>query len=302
MHFEPSPAAPDWIYGDSGRLAQVLMNLLTNAVKFTERGEVTVRTMATPDGPRSRVRFEVTDTGIGIDKHTLPQLFSAFTQADGSTARRYGGTGLGLAISAELVEMMGGQIGASSSPGAGSTFWFEVTLARGDGSGAVIKPAERFTARGERDADGHLTTAAPLVLVAEDNPVNRMLAVRMLDKCGYRSAVASGGVEALRALEQTSYAAILMDCQMPDMDGYQTTREIRRRENATGHIPIIAVTAHSLAGDREKCLAAGMDGYVSKPLRSSDLLEALGHLVTCSSQGADPASRTLAPPPAATPE
>ncbi len=151
-----------------------------------------------------------------------------------------------------------------------------------DGAELTIKTPEHFAALGERDDNGNLTDAAPIVLVAEDNPVNQMLAVRMLDKCGFRSEVVPGGNQALAALAERDYAAILMDCQMPGIDGYETTREIRRRENGDTHMPIVAVTAHSLAGDREKCIAAGMDDYVSKPLRAGELRQALERSIAAS--------------------
>ena len=264
-------SVPAWLHGDRGRIGQILTNLLSNAIKFTDEGGVTVRTTATVDAGLARVRVEMIDTGIGIDEGMLKRLFTPFTQADASTARRFGGTGLGLTISAELVELMGGRISAQSEPGVGSTFWFELVLPVASAGGITIKTHDRFAALGERDERGKLTDGAPIVLVAEDNPVNQMLAARMLDKCGYRSEVVPGGEQALAALAAHSFAAILMDCQMPGMDGYEATRVIRRRENGGGRIPIIAVTAHSLAGDREKCLTAGMDAYVSKPLRASEL-------------------------------
>ena len=200
-------------------------------------------------------------------------------QADNSTARRFGGTGLGLTISAQLVEMMGGSIGATSEPGAGSTFWFEVPLEAAVTGAQPIIAARRSGPVGERDATGALTELAPLVLVAEDSHVNQLLAVRLLDQCGYRAEIVNDGLEALEAIAQTDYAAILMDCQMPELDGYQATQEIRRREGVGEHVPIIAMTAHSMAGDRDKCIAAGMDDYVSKPIRLALLNEALGRWV-----------------------
>ena len=228
-----------------------------------------MRISATARDARTRVRVEVTDTGIGIDAKTLDRLFQPFVQADNSTARRYGGTGLGLTISAQLVEMMGGTIGARSEPGAGSTFWFELPLEPAIEDEVEAEPPDRaIRALGERDGDGGLSEAAPLVLVAEDSQVNQLLAVRMLDQCGYRAEVVGDGREALAAVAQTNYAAVLMDCQMPELDGYEATREIRRRERDGQRIVIIAMTAHSMAGDREKCLAAGMDDYVSKPIRA----------------------------------
>ncbi|MGA2470355.1 MAG: ATP-binding protein [Solirubrobacteraceae bacterium] len=274
LGIELDPALPPYVAGDSGRLRQVLTNLLSNAVKFTSDGFINVRASSQRDGSGVRLRVEISDTGIGIDEDQLDRLFQPFTQADSSTARRYGGTGLGLTISNQLIEMMGGQMGANSSIGKGSMFWFEITLPTADAPKAA-ESAPKPEAGGERDEDGKLSETAPLVLVAEDNPVNQMLAVRMLEKCGYRADVVGDGVEVLAAVAHGEYAAVLMDCQMPEMDGYEATREIRRRETPPAHMPIIAVTAHSMSGDRENCIAAGMDDYVSKPLRTRELSGAL---------------------------
>jgi signal transduction histidine kinase/ActR/RegA family two-component response regulator len=275
LEVNADPNLPAWLRGDPGRLRQVVINLLSNAVKFTAEGQVTVHVAATPRDSAALVRVEVSDTGIGIDEQTLAVLFQPFTQADNSTARKYGGTGLGLTISAQLVEMMGGTIGADSTPGKGSTFWFELALPVVDKTDQIAPTPARFSALGPRDGDGNLSDAAPLVLVAEDSPVNQMLAARLLDKCGYRSEVVNNGNEALEAIEHTAYAAVLMDCQMPEMDGYEATREIRRREQPPTHLPIVASTANSMSGDEEKCIAAGMDDYVSKPLRAAALIDAL---------------------------
>jgi PAS domain S-box-containing protein len=394
---------PSNLLGDPGRLRQVLMNLIGNALKFTERGEVVVRASLERDLPdASVIRFEVTDTGIGIAPSVQARLFEAFTQADGSTTRKYGGTGLGLAIAKRLVEIMGGQIGVNSTPGTGSTFWFTarltkqhtlgpstpqvaldsrrvlivddnetnrrilkyqlsawridahavasgpealdalraavaegrpfelavldrqmpgmdgVTLARkikgdraisstplimmtslgdiGDGpelmrSGiaeCLTKPVKHGVLRdsiarmvsSERTATA---AAAPQdqssekpelmramrpgirVLVAEDNPVNRKLALVQLQQLGYTADAVANGAEAIHAVERIPYDIVLMDCQMPEVDGYEATREIRRREKDR-HIPIIAMTAHAMTGDREKCLDAGMDDYIRKPV------------------------------------
>jgi signal transduction histidine kinase/CheY-like chemotaxis protein len=282
LEVESDADLPGWLYGDASRLRQVLINLLANAVKFTTEGQVTVHVSATRDGESSRLRVEVSDTGIGIDAATLARLFQPFTQAEGSTARRYGGTGLGLTISARLIELMGGTIGATSTPGVGSSFWFEVTLRPVDHAGQPTQAQERFSVLGERDAAGNLTDAAPLVLVAEDNPVNQMLAVRQLDQCGYRTEVVANGHEALEATAHASYAAVLMDCQMPEMDGYDASRQIRNRERTGEHLPIVATTAHSMSGDRDKCLAAGMDEYLSKPIRTIELRDTLARAIASS--------------------
>ena len=269
------PAVPAWLRGDVSRLRQVLINLVSNAVKFTAVGRVVIGVTASPLPDGTLVRVEVADTGIGIEPQALARLFQPFNQADNSTARKYGGTGLGLTISARLVEMMGGTIGAHSVPGAGSTFWFELPLGAPDHSDQPVEAAPALGVVGVRDASGHLTDAAPLVLVADDSPVNQLLAARLLDQCGYRSDVVADGHAVITAIARTTYAAILMDCQMPELDGYEATAEIRRREQGRDHLPIIAMTANSMAGDREKCLAAGMDDYVSKPLRPDLLRSAL---------------------------
>jgi signal transduction histidine kinase/ActR/RegA family two-component response regulator len=266
---------PAWVQGDAARLRQVIINLVSNAVKFTDHGRVGVNVKRVPSAEGVRARVEVEDTGIGITAQTLARLFSPFSQADSTTSRKYGGTGLGLTISARLVEMMGGEIGADSMIGKGSTFWFELPLAAADSPqqpGDLSSPVAAAVERGE---SGELTDAAPLLLVAEDNPVNQLLAVRLLDRCGYRADVVNDGREALAAVEKTRYAAVLMDCQMPEMDGYEATAEIRRRERPGEHVPIIAMTAHSMSGDRERCLAAGMDDYVSKPIKPAQLSDAL---------------------------
>ncbi len=288
---EAHPQLPAWLRGDAGRLRQVLINLLSNAVKFTAAGRVAVGVSATATAADVYlVHIEVADTGIGISDEALARLFKPFTQADSTTARRYGGTGLGLTISAQLIELMGGTIGARSTPGEGSTFWFEVELPLAtDGEPASQGPA-RFRALGERDSDNVLTDAAPLVLVAEDNPVNQMLARRLLDKCGYRAEIVGNGREAVDATERTTYAAVVMDCQMPEMDGYEATRAIRLREGASAtHLPIIATTAHSMSGDREKCLEAGMDDYLSKPIRARELRDLLSRWVVQPQSSATPA-------------
>jgi CheY-like chemotaxis protein len=199
----------------------------------------------------------------------LDKMFEPFTQADVSTTRKYGGTGLGLAIARELTDLMDGKIGAESKLGRGSKFWIEVPLPIAAESGAAVKPSQR------RAPAQHLGASAPLVLIADDTPVNQIVAVRALQRCGCRSDIVNDGYEALEAMLTQRYDAILMDCQMPEMDGYETTREIRRREGGARRTPVIAMTAHAMTGDLEKCLVAGMDDYISKPLRHQALAEVL---------------------------
>ena len=271
---------PEWLLGDASRIRQIVVNLVGNAVKFTQHGTVAVRAHWKPLDNATLVRIEVSDTGIGIDDEQLGRLFEPFEQAERSTERRYGGTGLGLTICAQLVAMMHGTIGVHSTLDRGSTFWVELPLppARAE-SGHTLDARAAATVTGERDAAGVLADSAPLVLVVEDNAVNQVLAVRMLDRCGYRSQVANNGKEALAATQHTTYAAVLMDCQMPIIDGYRAARAIRRRERDGEHLPIIAMTAHSMASDRPKCIAAGMDDYLSKPIRMPALTEVLGRYV-----------------------
>ena len=422
---------PNAVRGDPGRLRQILLNLLGNAIKFTEQGEVVVSvTVAHHRDDRATVRFEVQDTGIGLSPAAQTHLFQAFSQADGSTTRKYGGTGLGLAICKQLTELMGGQIGVASQPEKGSTFWFTVPLGtrppgtpsavnslsqalgglhlcvvddhptnrrildlyaknwgvrcllaengpealaqlrvmaaqndacdlaiidmhmpgmdglalaraikadpalaptrlvlltshgqRGDATAAhaagyaayltkpvheaqlyecltavVQPPAEAPTPQAGRIRDhtpsSELVTRHSLaeakarvstrILVAEDNLINQMVAARLLEKLGYRVDLVANGLEVLNALTDIRYAAVLMDCQMPEMDGFEATAEIRRREGPDDHLAIIAMTANAMAEDRDRCLAAGMDDYMSKPVQSSVLAEVLSRWVGAS--------------------
>ncbi|MBI3470804.1 MAG: response regulator [Candidatus Solibacter usitatus] len=400
------PDVPNYLLGDPGRLRQVLMNLLGNAIKFTERGEVLLQiTLEEARTDAAHLRFEVEDTGIGIHPEVKGLLFEAFTQADGSTSRKYGGTGLGLAISRQLVERMNGRIGVESEPGKGSTFWFTAFLARQDASsfdslplelrgvpvlvvddhatnrklvrhltrswgmlpeeaasaeealeklraaaglgkpfqvavldlhmpgmdglelagrigsdlslapirlimlsslGAAIrregvddngistwlhKPVRQAqllqalrglgTSPPAAPLDAHspaplvLERAAGQILIVDDNVINLKLAVRMVEKLGYQTHIAANGHEAVAAATSRSYDAILMDCQMPDMDGFTATQQIRSLEAALRRTPIIAMTANAMKGDREKCLESGMDDYISKPFQTQELIAAL---------------------------
>ena len=409
---------PRALRGDPGRLRQVLTNLVANAVKFTGQGEVVVRVALVEDAEEVTLRFEVSDTGIGIDAEQRGRLFEAFAQADASTTRRFGGTGLGLAICQRLVAAMGGEIGVDSQRGSGSTFWFTARLRPASDQGVAVLPeprddlvglrvlvvddnttnrtvlsqmlsawsmqakeasgaAEGLTAAreaarrgepfqvavvdlnmpdtdglqlarslraepatagirivlltsssqrgeaqlaGEAGIDGYLakpirqsqlydclalvtgeqpapgsvitahrlaearTQARARILVAEDNPVNQRVAARTLEQLGYLVDIANDGAAALQAVATTTYAAVLMDCQMPGMDGYAATAAIRRREGAGRHTPVIAMTASAMAGDRERCLAAGMDDYIAKPVRSQQLQATLTRWVPANAE------------------
>ena len=269
---------PTQLRGDAGRLRQVLINLLGNAVKFTAHGGISVEVSLDKDTDViAHLRFRVSDTGIAISAEQQSRLFRPFEQADGSTTRRYGGTGLGLAICKELVTKMGGEIGLERSSATGSTFWFTVPLSKRRRAAEPAISSGRISSAGSPSST---TTIEPIlerfrILVAEDNMVNQRVAVAQLKSLGCHSPdVVVNGLEVLEALKQIDYDIVLMDCQMPELDGYQATRRIRE---AGGHQPyIIAVTANAMQGDREMCLATGMNGYVSKPVRTAALKAALG--------------------------
>ena len=271
LRTEIASDAPRAVVGDELRIRQVVSNLVNNAVKFTERGTITVALeklgeASTEHSKQAKLRIRVSDTGIGIPADSLSRIFDEFTQADGSVTRRFGGTGLGLTISKKLVEMMNGQIYVNSELGKGSTFWIDLTLPTAE---EVYRSTDRAQPASPRSFRCR-------VLLAEDNDVNRMVSVRMLQSLGCTVDVAVNGVEAVQKTLSNGYDLILMDVQMPEMDGYEATRRIREAECITGeHRLIIAMTAHSMESDRRACFDAGMDDYLSKPVKRDQLAEML---------------------------
>ncbi|MDD2811414.1 PAS domain S-box protein [Rhodoferax sp.] len=284
------PSLPALLRGDPTRVRQVLLNLLTNAIKFTAQGQVDLKVSRVPGNPEM-MRFEVRDTGIGITPATQARLFQSFTQADSSTTRKFGGTGLGLAICKRLVELMGGDIGILSAEGEGSTFWFTLPLeasehavpstlpnAQASGTNNIpheARPVEPVAA----PASAAASATRGLILLAEDNLINQKVAQLQVTKMGYALHIVNNGHEAVQAVEAAlagrapSYAAVLMDCQMPVLDGFEATALIREAEHqgARARLPIIAMTANAMQGDRERCLASGMDDYLSKPIQPDEL-------------------------------
>jgi len=267
---------PVHLRGDAGRLRQVLVNLSGNAIKFTQHGEVSmgVKRLDAGENPaHCLLRFEIADTGIGIDPARQTQLFQSFYQVDTSTTRRFGGTGLGLAISKQLVELMGGRIGVDSEPGRGSVFWCEVPFLLDPPTQSASKQSAAPAALAEMSVD----ETPARILVAEDNPTNQKVALSMLKRLGYHPDAVANGSEALKALQLIPYDLVLMDVQMPEMDGLEATRRFRELEAASDlRLPIIAMTAHASSTDRERCLAAGMDDFITKPVRREKLGRMLG--------------------------
>ena len=278
LHCQLDEDVPAHILADTHRLRQILINIVGNAVKFTERGEIRIRVFLPlstlpPDTPPGHIQiaFEVKDTGIGISPDQFSRLFASFTQGDSSVSRKYGGTGLGLTISDKLVQLMNGHISVDSKPGEGSIFTFTI----------LTHPVTPRNLTPGTNNIPNLAGKYPLgILLAEDNPINQQLALIILTKMGYNPTIAVNGKEVLKHLQRAPYDLILMDIQMPEMDGLEATRIIRA---ATGHQPvIIAMTANATRKDREECLAEGMNDYLSKPVDLDELtymLKKWGHLI-----------------------
>jgi len=270
------PQVPKVLRTDPNRLRQLLFNYLSNAVKFTEQGEIALRLKREiASGGKLMLYCEVEDDGIGIDKEAQQKLFTKFTQADSSTTRNYGGSGLGLAICKELAALMGGNVGVRSKLGEGSLFWLSVECEEGN--------PERVAAllwRTEGNTEEESPTERKLrILLAEDNKINQAVLRSILERSGHSVHVAENGVEAVRSMRDKSFDVILMDVQMPEMDGVSATQWIRESDEGAANIPIIAVTANAMAGDRERYLAVGMDDYVSKPVDPADLYAAISRCV-----------------------
>jgi CheY-like chemotaxis protein/HPt (histidine-containing phosphotransfer) domain-containing protein len=261
---ELSPDIPAWIDTDLNRLRQILFNLVGNAIKFTEQGGVRViGSHRSIDESMLELRFEVCDTGAGVPKEVQDRLFTRFTQADNSITRKYGGTGLGLAICKQLIGLMGGEIGLESECGRGSTFWFTIRC------GLATPPPDAEHAGDMREIEA--PSRKLRIVVAEDNPVNQLLARAILEKHGHTVDVAANGLEAVEAIKTATYDLVLMDVQMPEMDGITATKLIRKLDGPASRIPIIALTANAMHGQRDEYIAAGMDDYLTKPFEPHQL-------------------------------
>jgi CheY-like chemotaxis protein len=267
------------VRGDAGRLRQVLLNLLSNAVRFTDHGEVVLR--IEPDGDTTR--FVVQDTGIGISSEALSRIFQPFVQAERSTSRTHGGTGLGLAISSKLVGCMGGVLSATSTPGQGSTFSFALPL-----MAAGPLPVSH-SSNGDETVQQRLGRSLH-ILVAEDNPVNQQVLTMLLERLGCTWEVAENGQEAVLRVSEKKFDIVLMDLQMPGMDGLRATRMIRMAEGEGARLPIVACTANAMQGERDRCLTAGMDDYLTKPVRSRQLLDCFTRLFGGTGRSVSPRS------------
>jgi signal transduction histidine kinase/AmiR/NasT family two-component response regulator len=292
LSLDLDPAVSAWCQIDAGRMRQVLANLLGNAIKFTSSGEIklSVRQLSR-QGEMMRLHFAVSDTGVGIPESQQAQIFNEFNQGDISTTRLHGGTGLGLAIAERLVKLMGGEMAVASTVGEGSTFWFDIDVPalQGPALGDLVSVSASEATK--RSPQNQLDFSCR-VLVVDDHPVNQILAKTMLQRLGCEVEVATGGAEGVLAATSGKFDLVVMDCQMPVVDGYEATRQIRQWEEAqpraTGQLasrlPIVALTAHAMQGDREKCEAAGMDDYLSKPFSGQDLVGILQRWVNSSAK------------------
>lgn len=273
---------PGCVTGDPNRIRQLLTNLVSNAIKFTEEGQVTIEVTPRLSGGENNIMFRVTDTGCGIAQEDMAKVFNKFTQADASTTRQFGGTGLGLAICKKLVGLMGGVMGLDSELGKGSTFWFSLPLPV-----ASLEDAQQVQIATEPELSK--TSGIPAnqakILLVEDDPVNREVATRFLAKMGFGHVdIAEDGQQGVDAVAQNTYDLVMMDCSMPVMDGFTASQTIRATEKDGEHLPIVAATANAMVGDRERCLKSGMDDYVSKPIKAPELKRVLGRWIAFEEQ------------------
>jgi signal transduction histidine kinase/DNA-binding response OmpR family regulator len=283
LEYQLGHDVPEYLNSDADRLVQVIMNLVNNAVKFTEEGTITVnveRLDPDKDGMET-LKFSVTDTGIGIPPEKQKIISDTFNQTYTSYSRKFWGGGLGLTISAQLVHLAGGEIGLESSPGQGATFWFTWKYTQPTGELSVPKQTNTATIAVDQSQGTNFMLNGAKVLLAEDEPISRILIETLLEQAGLQIDVVENGKQAVEKALNGDYQAILMDVQMPVMDGLEATREIRNHERQHGgHLPVVALTAHAMHGDREKCLQAGMDDYLTKPLGKSELFDALTRYLT----------------------
>lgn len=275
LQVEADPEVSAYLYGDPGRLRQIIINLLGNAIKFTDSGHVRLAVSMQDRAGAEHLHISVEDTGMGIPADKLDSIFDKFTQADASVTRKFGGTGLGLAITKHLVELMGGSIGVESAEGKGSTFWFTIPCEKAEASDIIV--TKENISHMFQITNNKIPLSQAKILLVEDYPVNQVFALKLLNKFGAQHIeLAQDGTEALALFHTNTYDIIFMDCQMPKLDGYITTEEIRMIESTTlQHTPIVAMTANAMMGDREKCLNSGMDDYLSKPLRAQHLKKVL---------------------------